>query len=173
MATPVLLDIEEYLHTGYGRDVEYIDGELRERAMVFSVHGLVQSKIAAWFESHEQEWGIRAGVEVRTQVSSTRVRLPDVVVDHARYWPPVLVKPPLIAIEIVSPSDSYGHIQDVVRDYQAMGVPNIWVIDPAARTALVCKAVPWVPVTRFVADGSSIFLDVTALFHWIDQYPPE
>ena len=171
--TTLLLSMEEYLHTGYEPDLEYIDGELRGRPVFFSTHGLIQGKINSWFDRHEQEWGIRAAIEVRTQVTPTRVRLPDVVVDHARYWPPVLTSPPLIAIEVVSPSDSYGHIQEVVRDYRTMGIANVWVIDPAARTAHVCNAVPWMPVTRFAVENSPIFLDTMMLFRWLDEYPPE
>ncbi len=173
MATASLLGLDEYLKTGYERDVEYVDGELRERSVVFSVHGLLQSKIASWFERHEEEWGLRAGVEVRTRVSQTRVRLPDVVVDYARYWPPVLLTPPLIAIEIVSPSDSYGHIQEVVKDYQTMGIPNIWVVDPGALTASICNAVPWVAAPRFSVEGTPIFLDVADLFAWLNRYSSE
>ena len=173
MTTASLLDLDEYLKTGYEPDLEYVDGELQERSVVFSVHGLLQSKIASWFERHEEEWGLRAGVEVRTRVSPTRVRLPDVVIDYARYWPPVLLTPPLIAIEIVSPSDSYGHIQDVVKDYCAMGIPNIWVIDPGALTAFICNAVPWVSIARFSVKGTPIYLDMADLFAWLNRYPAE
>ena len=173
MATTTLLGLDEYLKTGYERDVEYVDGELQERPVVFSAHGLLQSKIGAWFDRHEEEWGVRAGVEVRTRVSPTRVRLPDVVVDYARHWPPVLVTPPLIAIEIVSPSDSYGHIQEVVQDYRAMGIRNIWVVDPGTRTAFECSSVPWVSTARLSVEGTPVFLDLADLFAWLDRYSPE
>ncbi len=173
MATAALTSMDDYLKTSYERDVEYVNGELKERPVVFSVHGLLQMKIGSWFDQHEEEWGVRAGVEVRTQVSPARVRLPDVVVDHARYWPAVLVSPPMVAIEILSPSDTYGHIQDVIYDYRKMGVANIWVLDPEARTAHVCQATPWVPVSRFLIEDSPVYLDAPMLFAWIDRYKPE
>lgn len=51
-------------------------------------------------------WQVRVVVEIRTRVAKTRVRLPDVVVDHARYWPQTLVKPLLLVVEILSTTDS-------------------------------------------------------------------
>lgn len=173
MATTALTSIDEYLKTDYEPDFEFVDGELKERSVVFSTHGLLQLKIGSWFEQHEEEWGVRAGVEVRTRVAPTRVRLPDVVVDHARYWPDVLVTPPMVAIEILSPSDTYGHVQEVVQDYRKMGIANIWVLDPDARTAHAAQSTPWVSATRLCIENSPIYLDVSALFSWIDRYKPE
>jgi Uma2 family endonuclease len=92
MATTAI-SIDEYLRTVPDPDVEYVDGELRERPMTFNEHGLLQTEIGMWFNSHRHEWNVRAGVEGRTRVSPTRVRLPDVIVDHARKWPSVLIHP--------------------------------------------------------------------------------
>ncbi len=122
MAAAALVSIDEYLHTGYERDLEYVDGELKERPVVFSVHGLLQALLVTWFTTHSKEWNIKAAVEVRTRVSPTRVRLPDVVVGPRRRWPETLVDPPLLVIEILSPSDTFGHIEEVVADYQKMGI---------------------------------------------------
>lgn len=84
MATTTLISVDDYLaNTSFRPDVEYIDGELKERTKVVSAHRLCQSLISGWFFSHEEDWGVRAGVEVRTRVTATRVRLPDVVVDRA------------------------------------------------------------------------------------------
>ena len=107
MATTTSVSIDDYLRASFQPDVEYIDGEWKERAMVASTHGLIRSLLSAWFFSHEDEWKVRAGVEIRTQVSPTRVRLPEGVVDRAYKWPQVLTEPPLIVIEVLSPDDSY------------------------------------------------------------------
>ena len=171
MATTTLISIDEYLgNTSFNPDVEYLDGELKERAMVFSAHGLILSLLSGWFYSHEEEWNVRAGVEVRTRVASTRVRLPDVVIDRACQWPPVLTAPPLVVIEILSPNDSYTATQKLAADYQLMGVPNIWLIDPETKTGRVCEGPVWKEVRRFEVEGRGIYLDLDWLFSRLERY---
>ncbi len=169
MATATLISIEEYDHMSFERDVEYVDGELRERAVVVSVHGLLQAQLATWFMNRSKEWGIKAAVEVRTRVSPTRVRLPDVVVGPRRRWPETLTEPPLIAIEIISPSDTFGHLEEVVADYQAMGIPNIWVIHPAKQLGWVASREPWVESRVLRAAESPAYVDLDELFRLLDE----
>ena len=168
MATATTLNIDEYLHDfSFNPDVEYLDGELRERPMVMTAHGKLQSLISIWFGQHE-EWGMDVAVEVRTRVTPTRVRLPDVVVAPSGNWPETLVDPPLIAIEILSPTDSYTATQRLAGDYLAMGIPNIWLLDPETRTARSCEqqagANAWIEKTRLEAAGTPIYLDVQHLY---------
>ena len=171
MAATTLVSLDDYLHnSSYHPDVEYVDGELKERPVVFSVHGRLQSLISTWFGMHEDEWGVLVAVEVRTLVAPTRVRLPDVVIDHAGEWPQTLVKPPLIVIEILSPNDSYSETQRLAQDYVDMGIENIWLIDPETRTGRVCSNNIWTATSSFRVDGTSIYLDLTALFSRLDRY---
>ncbi len=169
MATAMLVLIDEYLHTGYERDVEYVDGELKERPVVFSVHGLLQGLLAQWFLNRAEEWDIKAAVEVRTRVSANRVRLPDVVVGARRRWPETLIEPPLLVIEILSPSDTFGHIEEVIADYQAMGIPGIWLIQPSKRSGWMCDTEPWVPATMLRVKNSPVYVDLEALFAALDE----
>jgi Uma2 family endonuclease len=104
------------------------------------------------------------------QVSPTRVRLPDVVVDHARRWPKVFPHPPLIAIEVLSPSDSYIETERKALEYRQMGVPNIWLINPEDRTGRVCRAEGWLDTTRFTVEGTVIYLDLEWLFSRLNRY---
>lgn len=177
MATSTRVSIEEYLNTSYRPDVEYIDGELRPKnstmevdPMVQWVHSQLQALIAAWFVQHDDEWGVQVGVEARTRITVSSVRLPDVVVVLAGQYPQTLVEPPLIVIEILSPDDAYSEVQRRARDYAGLYVQNIWIIDPETRTARVCKGGNWTETTRFEVDRSPIFLDVTALFARLDKY---
>ena len=179
MAATTLVSIDEYLRKTYQPDVEYVDGELKERPMVKRVHGRLQSLISMWFGSHEDEWGIEVAVEVRTRVSVSRVRLPDVVVDYAGHRPETLVDAPLIVIEILSPGDSYIETQRLALDYQSMGIQNIWLIDPESRTGRVCQGPvagrgmrdAWIGVQRFTVAGTNIYLDLDALFARLDHVP--
>ena len=161
--------IEEYLENfSYRPDVEYVDGALKERAMVKSVHGSLQTALSGWFFIHRAEWGIRAGVEIRTRVSASRVRLPDVVVDYKRKWPPTLVEPPLIVIEIPSPTDSYTETKELAREYIEMGVPNIWLVDPERRACEMYVNGAWVEAQRLELRESPIYVDMAEMFAILD-----
>jgi Uma2 family endonuclease len=52
---------------------------------------------------------------------------------------PVLTRPPLLCIEVLSKDDTLRSMQERVDDYLAFGVPNIWVLDPVKRRAYVCQ----------------------------------
>ena len=139
MATSVLVPLADYLKTSYRPDREYVDGEILERNVGKWEHARVQLLLGGWFLQHEKEWGIQTATEWRTQVSQTRVRIPDVVVVRTGAQPDVLATPPLLVVEILSPDDSYSDTQRRADDYIRMGIETIWIIDPETRTARVCS----------------------------------
>jgi Uma2 family endonuclease len=170
MAASTLVTLEQYLSTSYRPDVEFIDGELKERPVVQWAHGRLQILIGNWFGAHEDDWGVIVAAEIRTKVSASRVRLPDIVVVPAGPQPGMLVEPPLIVIEILSPDDTYTETERRAQDYRRMGIENIWLIDPESRTARICREDAWVETMRFAVEGSVIYLDVAALFAQLDKY---
>ncbi len=169
MATTTV-SMEEYLaHAGYDPDVEFVDGELKELPVVDSIHGRLQTILGQWFGRFEDEWNVIASVEVRTRVSPTRVRLPDVIVDYAGPQPPVLVRPPLIVIEILSPTDRFTEMTEKVRDYIGMGIANIWLIDPETRRCSVWQDTSWRDVHRFQVPDSPVHVDMDWVFGRYDK----
>lgn len=44
---------------------------------------------------------------------------------------------PELAIEIISPGQTFGSLAEKASDYLAAGIPRVWVIDPQARTITV------------------------------------
>ena len=163
--------IEEYLHGPTSKpDVEYVDGQLREKSVVKRIHTRLQAILCSWFEAHAEEWKVVPSPELRTQVSAERVRLPDIVVSDAGYPYEVQVDPPLIVIEILSPSDSFAELLEKVGDYRAMGIPNIWVIDPATRRGWVSVSDGLIETARFAAEGSEIYVDLGELFARYDRF---
>ena len=166
-----IVSIDEYSRSGYHPDREYVDGELKERPVVQSVHGLFQVILASWFMTHKREWGVKAGVEMRTRVSPTRVRLPDVVVLGLGSYPQILVDPPMIVIEILSPDDSYVETKRLALDYRAMGVKNIWLFDPETRTAEMWTGDAWAPASRLLVADTPIYVDVAEMFAELDDTP--
>ncbi len=72
--------IEVYLRSSFEPDAEYVDDEIQERSVSELDHAAWQRAIQKWFFLREEEWSVRAFVELRVQVSPSRFRVPDVVV---------------------------------------------------------------------------------------------
>lgn len=131
--------ISEYLTASYRPDLELVDGRLVARNMGEYDHSNLQGALVAWIRSRQREWNIRVLPEQRLQVTANRFRIPDVcVISRDQIIEPVFTHPPLICIEVLSKDDTLRSMQERVDDYQAFGVPNIWILDPVKRRAYVC-----------------------------------
>jgi Uma2 family endonuclease len=133
--------VEEYLHTSYRPDCDFVDGRIEERNVGEYDHGLLQIILGQLFMNHREAWGIRAVTDVRTQVSSSRFRVPDLSVllaDAPKER--IITHPPLIVIEILSPEDRLSRFQDRIEDYLAFGIEHIWILDPERRAAYTASA---------------------------------
>ncbi len=168
MSTSVLIPITQYLNTAYHPDREYVDGEALERNVGKWEHSRVQALLTIWFGQHEQEWNVQTATEWRTQVSSTRVRIPDILLVRTGAQPEVLTHAPLLVVEILSPDDSYSDTQQRAQDYLLMGVETIWIIDPGTRTARVCSGRTWTQATRLDVAKTPIFVEIDTLFASLD-----
>ena len=170
MATATQIPLQTYLTTSYDPDVEYVDGELAERNVGEFDHNLVQRAILIWFYLREREWHVRSIQEQRTRVGVNKVRIPDVSV-FSRDVPveQVFTRPPLAAIEVLSPEDRLSRIDEKIRDYIAFGVGNVWIVDPSTRAGWDCSTGDWVRAERFTVAGSPIYLSLPELFARIDE----
>ena len=137
MASALATPLEEYLRgSDYEPDAEYVDGEIEERPMGEYSNSTWQQMIERWFLQHGREWNLRVRCELRVQVSPTRFRVPDVVVfDRNRPIEPILTHPPIAVFEVLSPEDRVERTLRKLRDYAAMGVAEIFLIDPGADLA--------------------------------------
>ncbi|WP_158822385.1 Uma2 family endonuclease [Granulicella sp. S156] len=134
------LTVDEYLHTSYEPDVDYVDGRIEERNVGEWDHSDLQGEIISILRRQAKAWGIRAVPEVRVQTSATRFRVPDVCVVSASGPREQIVRtPPLLCIEILSPEDRFSLSVRKYRDYITMGVPEVWIFDPANRIAYVLQ----------------------------------
>jgi len=164
MATALHISLSEYLDISYRPDREYVDGEVRECNVGKWEHARVQWLLAHWFGNHEKEWGIVGSTEQRVQVSENRVRVPDLVIVSAGPQPDVLIEPPLLVIEILSPDDTYSDTQERAQDYRAMGVETVWIIDPKTRTGRMCSGADWVEASRLEVRGTPLYVNLPEIF---------
>jgi Uma2 family endonuclease len=141
MGTTTLVSVEEYLRTSFpDADREYIDGRIVERNVGEVDHSDVQTAIAHYLRTHYKK-RVWAGVEVRVQVKKTRFRIPDVTVMlEAKPVERIIRQPPLVAVEVLSPDDRAGDLEEKINDYLAFGIPYVWIINPETRRAYIHTA---------------------------------
>jgi len=135
VSTGTIVPLSEYLATSYRPDCEYVDGELVERNVGEWDHSRLQILLGHYFCSREKQWGMLAVVEQRVQVKATRFRVPDISVVASRPAGGIIVEPPFLCVEILSPRDRMKEMQERIDDYLRFGVRNVWVLEPETRRA--------------------------------------
>ncbi len=140
-ALPLLVSVEEYLHSSYEPDVDYVDGVLEERSLGEMDHGALQRRLLLLLCGIDASMEERVFPETRVQISPSRFRVPDLCVlpedfEHTR----VIRQAPVLCVEVLSPEDRMNRVLRRARDFFAMGVPEIWVFDPEE-----CKAYRLLP----------------------------
>ena len=131
MQAQTLLSQEEYLHSSFEYEPEYVDGELVERSMPTDFHARLIARLIGYLEMHRKNWRIEVLPDVRLQVTPNRVRLPDIAVMNAPYRPQGVVREiPIFVIEILSPDDRLSTLRAKAREYLEMGIRHVWSIDP-------------------------------------------
>ncbi len=136
MATTIV-SVEQYVHTSYqDGDREYVDGRIVRRNVGEVDHSDVQTRLAVYLRARYP--AVWTGVEVRVQVSATRFRIPDVtVVPGGKPAEQIISTPPALVVEVLSPDDRSGDLQEKLDDYFSFGIPCCWVIDPRAQRAYI------------------------------------
>jgi Uma2 family endonuclease len=149
------LTAEEFLELPVDEHVtrELIDGEIRERAMTTRTprHSTAVARISQtlgiWLDDHEDVVGVVAAGDARCRLSQQ----PDTIVgiDVAVFAGEEAVRqsqseaffdgPPLIAIEVLSPSDTHEDVSDKIHRYLRAGSRQVWIADPEFRTVTVHK----------------------------------
>jgi Uma2 family endonuclease len=164
MAAGTQISVEEYLHTVYRPDCDYVDGVVQERNVGERDHARLQGRFIVIFEKRRSE-GIEVTPEWRFQVRPNRFRIPDVVVTRGVPDERILTTPPLLCIEILSPEDRVSRINDRVRDYLDVGVPAVWVADPTERRIWVYRATGMEEAVQSIrVDGTSIEIPLSEIF---------
>jgi Uma2 family endonuclease len=126
--------LSTYLKSEYEPDAEYVDGEIEERPMGENDHSAWQGAISFWFQQHAKDWNLLVRPELRIQVSPTRFRIPDVtILDRDQPVEQIVTHPPVAVFEVLSPEDTVRRLMRKLNDYHAMGIPEIWVVDPETR----------------------------------------
>jgi len=147
MPPPVLLDPDDLLLMPDGERYELIDGIPKEREM-----GMKSSRVAGLLltaiNNHifptnlGRAYPAQAGYRCFPGRPRT-VRYPDVSFISIIRMPNdpdpdgFCVVAPDLAVEVVSPNDTFEEVETKIGEYRAAGVPLVWTVSPIARTVMI------------------------------------
>ncbi len=147
VATQTHYTPEDLLSMPDGKNYELVGGQLVERNVGIEsswVAGQVFTRLDRFCQEHGIGWALLpdSGYQCFPHEPGL-VRKPDVsFVKYGRFPGGVLPKGwakivPDLVVEVISPNDTAYELDDKLDDYQKVGVPLIWVINPRSRTRTV------------------------------------
>ena len=165
------IPVGEYLGSVYRPDVDYVDGVLEERNVGELDHADVQHAVRELFGSLRSD-GYRGVQETRLQVSETRFRVPDVCLMPPGWKKTQIIREaPLVCVEVLSPRDTVMKMRRRSEDYLRLGVPVVWIFDPALRLAYVLtrEGMNEQRSGALQIPGTAISLELSAIFSILDD----
>ncbi len=137
MAKATLISVDEYLHTDYQPDCDYVDGIVEERNLGENPHSSLQGEFIVALRRYRGILDIRVYPEQRVQTQPTRFRIPDVCVTLGKSDEAIFRRPPFLCVEILSSEDRMSRVEKRLQEYLDMGVSYVWVVDPVRHDAWI------------------------------------
>ena len=133
---PAQMTLEEYLHSSWSPDCEFVDGRIEERNVGIFNHSALIGAIMYAMHLKRDEWRAHVLPSLRMRVSPTRVRVPDLcLIGYDAPKEQVPTHPPLVVIEVLDDEDRFSATMCKLADYEQFGVRRIWIVDPESRVA--------------------------------------
>jgi Uma2 family endonuclease len=149
MSTVSLITAEQLLAlpTGMGKRYELAAGELRVMSPSGWRHGQIVSNLHSLLGPHIRAnrlgrgFGAETGFQLAREPDTVRApdfafvsneRLPSVAPRDA-FWP----GPPDLAVEVLSPSDRTGEVDEKIEAWLDAGCQAVWIIDPGLETVTI------------------------------------
>jgi Uma2 family endonuclease len=129
------LSVDEFLDRYADENYELLGGEARPKPLGKRKHVLTQQQLLYLLgdvfgrKRVHMEMTVRIGMDMP---------VPDVIVlnsETPRYYKDVVDEPPLLCVEVVSPSQLPEEMLAKCNRYRVFGVPFCWVIDPVSYRA--------------------------------------
>ena len=121
---------------------EFVNGEVTQKPMTKLSHMRVALTLTFDLELYRRTVGGEVGPDPTVNLSrqaDRRYRVPDIA-----YWEPSkpladgeILLPPTLAIEVMSPGQTFLNMRAKCREYRQRGVDVVWLVSPARRTVEV------------------------------------
>ncbi|MGB6829862.1 MAG: Uma2 family endonuclease [Terracidiphilus sp.] len=128
-----------------------------------------------WILSGKEEWKswpLLPLPSLRSRVSATRIRCPDVcVLKRGESKEQIMTTPPLAVFEVLETEDRFGTMMEKLADFERFGVGCIWVIDPDRRLAYryISGGLEGVRTAELAVPGTPICVVLSELFAEMDR----
>lgn len=127
---------------------ELVRGRIVHLSPAQPIHGLFEGRLGIPLGVYAQSSGrghiLFGEVGLWTRRGPDTVRGADLVFISKERWARrnrkgFLEIPPELAVEILSPDDRRGEVQEKVEEYIALGVDLVWIVDPEHRCVLAYR----------------------------------
>ncbi len=132
-SAPVLpfVSVEEYLHTTYEPECEYVEGRLLPKRMGSKRHSRLQLLLARVLSDAEGSHDLYVYPEFRIKIGENRFRVPDLAVfvgpaDGERFASGA----PLCTVEVISPDERWSEVIAKASDHLSAGTAVVLIADP-------------------------------------------
>jgi Uma2 family endonuclease len=170
---PAELTLDEYLHSSWSPDCDFVDGRTEERNVGKWPHASVVTSLL-WILSGKEDFKacpVLPLSSLRLWVAPTRIRVPDVsVLPRKGPHEQIPTRPPLAIIEVLEEEDRFSATMEKLGDFDRFGVEYIWLIDPEARSAwrYTDSALEKVRTDEFAVSGTPIHIVLSEVFAELD-----
>jgi Uma2 family endonuclease len=148
---------------------ELVRGELRVTPPPGGPHGVASTNLVMMLAMHVRPLGL--GRVFADGVGYELIRLPHTVrVPDASFvrgdrlpaegiGPGLLKLAPDLAVEVLSPSETFSELEEKLEDYLVSGTQLVWVVDPDRRTVMIVAAdapVRWLREEETLDGGTAV-----------------
>lgn len=151
------LNLAEYLTYEDGTDKRYelVNGELVPMSLGTGEHGeiseFMNESLKDEIKKNNLPWtskDMKIGVQSPRAGRWDTVRIPDIVVVPIAQWDtlkkkeaviPLNDSPPILVIEVVSPSTAKDDYRAKHSEYAVLDIPEYWIIDPIEAKVTLCS----------------------------------
>ena len=182
MSTTTPMTADQLLQLRPKSRCELVAGELRTMSPAGWRHGEIVLRISGmlWEHIRPKDLGKLFGAETGFLLSRDpdTVRAPDVAFiarenlpdeePSDAFWPGA----PDLAVEVLSPSDRTGEVNEKIRMWLSEGTRLVWVVDPLLRTVTCYRSADDVAIitSRGAVDGGDVVLGFSCAV--ADFFPP-
>lgn len=147
---PTVIEPEDLLRMPNGEHYELIDGRPKEKSMGAEsdeIGGLLLTQLNIFIRPTKlgRAYASQTGFQCFPGKPKL-VRMPDTSFVSAGRLPNdrspegYIKVAPDIAVEVVSPNETYEEVEEKVAEYRSAGVKLIWIISPKSKTVMIRRA---------------------------------